>query len=220
MPGIGALTPRMINDEIQATRESSQLLSVVILAGGRSERIGSDKACLCLNGQTLLQRAVDNLSMLSDDIICVARSEQEIRVKGATVIFDLPGAIGVLAALRAGLERSRYGWSLVVACDMPFISLPLVRYLQTLVEGYDIVVPNQEVGLEPLHALYHKRVLPTLVKVIVDGRKRVVSFYENVRVRKVNETELRQYDPQLRSFYNINTSADLDQACRWVASTG
>lgn len=211
--------PCMGSENNQAQSKTNQPLSVVILAGGHSERIGSDKARLCLNGQTLIQRAVDTLSALSDDIICVARAEQDIGVNGAAVIFDLPGAIGVLAALRAGLERSRYSWSLVMACDMPFINLPLVRYMQTLVEGYDIVVPNLEVGLEPLHALYHQRVLAALARAIVDGRKRVISFYEGVRVRKVNEAELRHYDPHLRSFFNINTTADLDQARRWSADT-
>lgn len=207
MPCIGS-------ENIQATSKSNQALSVVILAGGLSERIGSNKALLRLNGQTLIQRVVDALTELSDDIICVVRPEQALGVSGAAVIFDPPGAIGVLAALQAGLMRSRYSWSLVVACDMPFISLPLISYMQTLVEGYDIVVPNLEVGLEPLHALYHHRVLPALATAIVDGRKRVVSFYQGVRVRKVNEAEMRDYDPHLRSFFNINTTADLDQARR------
>ncbi|MHB1354829.1 MAG: molybdenum cofactor guanylyltransferase [Anaerolineae bacterium] len=192
-------------------------LSVVILAGGHSERIGSDKARLCLNGQTLIQRAVDTLSVVSDDIVCVARAEQEIKVDGATVVLDLPGAVGVLAALRVGLEKSRYRWSLAVACDMPFICLPLVRYLQTLTEGYDIVVPQLEVGLEPLHALYNNQVLESLAKVIVEGRRRVISFYEGLRLRAVKQVDLRHYDPHLRSFFNINTPADLEQAVIWSA---
>jgi molybdopterin-guanine dinucleotide biosynthesis protein A len=206
----------MESENVLSQSDKHQPFSVVILTGGHSERFGCDKARLDFNGQSLIQGAVASLMAVSDDIICVARSEQEIGVTGAQVIYDLPGASGVLPALSAGLERTKYRWSFVMGCDMPFVSLPLVRYLFTLVDGFDIVVPHLVIGIEPLHAFYHRRVQGALTRAIVDGRKRVVSFYEDVRVRKVDEAELRLYDPHLRSFFNINTPADLDQADKWL----
>jgi len=204
---------------VPANEAAIQPFSGVILAGGRSERFGRDKASMYLGGKSLVQRAVDTLSQLSKDIICIARPDQTLQLTGARLVCDSPDVSGVLAAIEIGLQSARCSWSLVVACDMPFISLPLVCYMLSLVEGHDVVVPCLEVGLEPLHAFYHRNTLASITRAISDHKKRVVSFYESVRVRRVNEAEIRLYDPHLRSFYNINTIADLDQIRGWNEET-
>ncbi len=194
-------------------------LSAVILAGGLGERLGGrDKATLVLGGETLLSRVRRRLAPLTDQVVVVLRPDQQIgpalqeALQGATVVRDLPGHRGVLAAMAAGFMAARHEWSLLVACDMPFVQGELVRYMWSLREGWDIVVPRLPVGLEPLHALYHRRCLAPLQEALAQGRHRVISFYEPLRVRYVDEDEISRYDPQRLSFFNINTPDDMRRA--------
>ena len=201
----------------QDTASTQLPVSIVILAGGHGERIGQDKATLVLDGLSLLQRAINSASSLGDDVICVARADQNISADGATFVHDPPGNKGILPAILAGLEHTSNDWIFLSACDMPFIQLPLVRYMLGLRQDYSIIVPRLSVGLEPFHTLYHRRVIPALRAAIADNERRVVSFYADQRVREVNENEIRLYDPQLISFFNINTHQDLTRARNLVA---
>jgi len=191
-------------------------VSAIMLAGGRGERLGRDKATLELGGRTLFQRVSDLLSELSADIIVVVRPDQQLDVPNARIVTDLEPYTGALAGIASGLAAARQAWSIVVACDMPFISLDLLRYLISLTPDQDVVVPQLDVGLEPLHALYHKRCLPELYQVLREGRRRVVSFYGSLQVRYVGPAQMRAYDPTGRSFFNINTPEDLAQAEQWL----
>ncbi len=191
-------------------------VSAVILAGGRGERLGRDKATLELGGQTLLQRQIALLSHLSDDLIVVQRSDQNLSVERARLVTDLRPFTGVLAGFAAGLVGAMHPWAIVVACDMPFLNLNLLRYLLSLRTGYDLVVPRLDVGLEPLHALYHRRCLSSIRRALEEGQRRVVSFYDALRVRYVQSTEIAPLDPQGCSFFNINTPDDLVHAEQWL----
>jgi molybdopterin-guanine dinucleotide biosynthesis protein A len=200
------------------------LTSAIILAGGRGERLaGQDKAATLLDGETLLKRVHRRVAALADDVVIVLRPDQELApalveaVANATVVRDLPGYSGVLAGMAAGLEAARHEWSLLVACDMPFIHASLVRYMWSLREGWDIVVPRLEVGLEPLHALYHRGCLPSIRDALAQRRQRVISFYEPLRVRYVGESEIDHHDPRRLSFFNINTPEDLARARELLA---
>jgi len=192
------------------------IVSSIILAGGRGERLGHDKATLELGGRTLVRRVCNLLSELSADVIVVVRPDQRLDVPNARIVTDLEPYTGALAGIASGLAAARQAWSVVVACDMPFISLNLLRYLISLTPDQDVVVPQLDVGLEPLHALYHKRCLPELYRALREGRRRVVSFYGSLRVRYVGPAEIRAYDPEGRSFFNINTLEDLAQAEQWL----
>jgi molybdenum cofactor guanylyltransferase len=190
--------------------------SVVILAGGRGERLGRDKAGVTLGGQTLLQRALGLFAPFSDDLIVVARADQRLEAWGARVVHDEVPDGGVLAGMAAGLGAAQHAWCIVVACDMPFVNLRLFGYMLSLATGYDVVVPKLDVGLEPLHALYHMRCLPALRQALAEGRRRVVSFYESLHVRYILPSESAPFDPLGRSFYNINTPEELARAQGWL----
>lgn len=196
--------------------EAGELVSGVVLAGGRSERLGRDKAGLLLGRETLLQRVVRTLSCLSDDLIAVVRADQQVVVPEARVVQDVAPYSGVLAGMAAGLTAARHDWALVVACDMPFLNLGLLRYMLSLRCEVDVVVPRLDVGAEPLHALYHKRCLGALSKSLAEGRRRVISFYDTLRVRWVDPEEIARFDSQGRSFFNINTPDDLALAQSWL----
>jgi len=187
-------------------------ISAIILAGGRGGRLGRDKATLMLGDKTLLQRSLCLVRPLSDDPIVVIRRDQDVPPVGARTVRDVAPYDGVLAGLAAGLLAARHPWSMVVACDMPFVVRAVFDYMLTLTGGYDVVVPSLEVGLEPLHALYHRRCLPAVERGLAAGHRRVVSFYPEVRVRLVPPSDLLRHDSERRSFFNINTMADLERA--------
>ncbi|NLG50116.1 MAG: molybdenum cofactor guanylyltransferase [Chloroflexi bacterium] len=188
----------------------------MILAGGRGKRLGQDKAMLDFGGQPLVQYVSARLSPLSNDQVVVLRHEQTLEMSGVRLVTDVLPQAGVLAGITAGLEAARYDWSLVVACDMPFLNLNLLRYMIAQTAGYDVVVPRLEVGMEPLHALYHKRCLPALWQALERDERRVISFYETLRVRYIETPEVDRFDPLHRSFYNINTLEELEQARAWL----
>lgn len=191
--------------------------SVVVLAGGRGERLGRDKADVALGGKTLLERSLCLLRPLSDDLVVALRAGQGASAPGARVVYDRAPHAGVLAGLAAGLGAVRHPYAFVVACDMPFLEPRLIGHLRSLAEGYDAVVPRREVGLEPLHAVYARHCVSAVLRALESGRRRVISFYEELRVRYVPEAELGQYDPEQRAFFNINTPEDLERARRWLA---
>lgn len=208
--------------DVAATKQAPAApeVSVAILAGGRGERLGRDKATLELEGQSLLQRLVTLLSALSADIIVVLRPDQQLLLKGARMVADVAPYTGALAGIATGLAVSRQAWCFVVACDMPFVNLALVRYMTSLAPSYDIVVPRHDVGLEPLHALYHKRCLPFVYRALREGQRRLVSFYNSLRVRYVTPEEMHSFAPLERLFFNINTPEELAQAANWLREQG
>jgi molybdenum cofactor guanylyltransferase len=194
-------------------------VSAAILAGGHGERLGHDKAILELGGQTLVERMVDRLAPLCNDVMVVLRADQHLEGIIARKVTDTPPYAGVLAGIAAGLAAARHEWCIVVACDMPFVSLPLLTHMLTLTDSYDAVVPRLEVGFEPLHALYHQRCLPSLLQALAKGQQRVVSFYEPLTIRYLKLAEIIPFDPELRSFFNVNTPEDLAQAEAWLGPT-
>ncbi len=199
----------------------STAISAIILAGGRGERLGwRDKATLVLGGRTLVQRAAHTLASISDDVIVVRRADQSLTLDNARVVADLPSCQGVLAGIAAGLEAARHDWALIVACDMPFLNLTVIHHMIALASAPDLaaIVPQLQVGQEPLHALYHKRCLPSLYRALEACERRVRSFYAELPVRYVLESEIRIFDPKMLTFYNINTADELDWAAAQLAA--
>jgi molybdenum cofactor guanylyltransferase len=196
-------------------RQPDGPFSIMILAGGQGRRLGEDKALLRIDGQTLLDHVLATLAPLSDDLIVVVRSHQTINTNLARIVSDLEPYAGVMAGIAAGLLVAHHEWSLLVACDMPFINPELVSYMSLQRNGHDAVVPQRHVGLEPLHALYHRRCLPALRQALEAGHRRVISFYRTLDVRYLTEAEISRFDPDGRSFFNINTPEELAQARIW-----
>lgn len=186
--------------------------SVVVLAGGASQRMGVNKALLPVSPQeTLVGRVVANLRALAEDMVLVSNSPElysGLPVRHAA--DEYPGA-GPLAGLHAGLRAVRNRWAFVAACDMPLIDHRLVRYMALLTEGYDAVAPRVGQSIEPLHALYSRDCLPAIEARLQDGQRRVISFYPDVRVRFVDEREIAIFDREGRSFANANTPEDWER---------
>jgi len=109
-----------------------------------------------------------------------------------------------------GLIASKTVVNLVVACDMPFLNLDLLRYMVSLAEGYDVVIPKSSNDiLEPLHAVYSKSCIPAIESLIKNDRFSILELYPLMKVRYVENSEVELFDPEHLSFFNINTEADL-----------
>lgn len=187
-------------------------ISAVILAGGRSTRLGRDKAFLKVNGQTLIERIIDRLAQLSEEIIIVTNDVDRYEHLAATVVTDVVPGKAALGGLHSGLLAAGNPHNLVVACDMPFLNLSLLRYMQGFTASYDVVIPRVGEFTEALHAFYSRSCLPHIERQLQSGHLQVSHFFPSVRVRYVEQEEIEIFDPDLVSFFNINSQEDLERA--------
>lgn len=189
----------------------------VVLAGGKGCRFGGDKARARFEGETLLERTVARLALVFSEVIVVADREDRFRDLSVRCVVDrLPGLGpigGIDAALRAASGRAIF----VVACDMPFLNPEVIRWMVSLSQGYDLVIPALSDGLHPLHALYTGRSLSAIAAQIEKGERALCSLAEYVRSRFVLEEAFRRRDPSLLSVMNINRPEDFKQASQILA---
>ena len=194
-------------------KEESPMLTIsgIMLAGGQSSRLGMDKSFVNVNGQSLIEQIAAKLTRLSDDVIIVTNSPEKYDHLEARVVGDIYPGKGALGGIYSGLRAVANAQSLVVACDMPFLDLNLLRYMILLACGHDVVIPRIGEFLEPLHALYSKSCLEPIDRLLARGGLKIVGFFSEVRVRYVEEEEVDIFDPQHLSFFNVNTLNDLEE---------
>jgi molybdopterin-guanine dinucleotide biosynthesis protein A len=203
-------------------------LSAAALAGGQSRRMGTDKALLPLaaGGEPMLGVVLKRLSAVADDVLVVADNRAKYAALGARVVPDLRPDVGALGGIQAAIASSAHDHCLVVACDMPFLSLPLLQRMADEPRDYDVLVPlvpgesrQRSDGLvfQTLHAIYGKKCLPFIEQRIIEGKKQVVAFFEDVRVRTLDVAEITRWDPDLRSFFNANTPEALRAAAQIIS---
>lgn len=187
--------------------------SAVILAGGRSVRFGRDKSAEVIAGRSLLQRVVDAVSPIATEIVVVrAPGMRPPAVHAETPLRHAEDMRegGALAGLYTGLLVVSQPVALVLGCDMPLLSQPMIRYLRGLLDqSVDVVMPLWEGREEPLHAFYRRTCLSAIEKALDEGKRRLVHFLPDVRVRYVSYDELQRLDPEGRSFWNVNQPSDL-----------
>ncbi len=186
----------------------------IVLAGGKNLRLGRYKALETVCGKTLIERVVERLRLLTDRILIVTSQEQPpLTVTGVEVLVDVYPAKGPLGGIYTGLLASRSLYSVVAACDMPFLNTELLRYMIELSPDFDIVIPRLgEEMVEPLHAIYSRNCLDNMKTQLERNQLRINSLLNAVRVRYVERAECQRFDPQLLSFFNINYQSDLDRA--------
>jgi molybdenum cofactor guanylyltransferase len=206
----------------RAQRDPEQSASVIILAGGQSRRLGSDKSLLPLGGEPLLARTLRRLAPLSDDQVVVTNYPERYEPLGlgARLVRDLRPGVGSLMGIYSGLRVARHPLSLAVACDMPFLNVALLRYMLGLAPGYDVVIPRIEGLLEPLHAVYSQACLGPMERVLEAGRRQIIAFFGEVRVRYVEDDEIDRFDPQRLSFVNVNTPEDWAEVQALIEARG
>jgi molybdopterin-guanine dinucleotide biosynthesis protein A len=194
----------------------STKVSGVIMAGGASRRLGRNKALERIGGKALIERVMDSLVPLTAEVlVVVGRPEQAAALllpSWVRVVSDRYPGRGSLGGIFSGLQASAEHWTLVVACDMPFLNRELLRHLTDERNEVDAVVPCLGGQPEPLHALYSKACLAPMEQMLRAGQLKIAPLFEAVRVRYVGDAAIDRIDPRHLSFFNINTRADLEEA--------
>lgn len=184
----------------------------VILAGGRSVRMGADKAFLAVGPDAIIERVAGEIGQICAEVLIAGGAAEAGRRLGLKVVPDLVSGSGPIGGIHAALHAAGYDLCLVVACDMPFVSRTLAVILMERAAGYDAVVPRHGIHVEPLFAVYRKTCLPAIEESLRMSRRKVAEFYPLVRVKYVEEEEWRTVADPDRVFFNVNTPRDLDQA--------
>ncbi len=196
-------------------------ISSIILAGGKSTRLGHDKVLETIGNTSLLEQVISCIDPLSKSIIIVTVKERTFpqlanrpRIK---VVSDILPGQGSLGGIYTGLVNSDSFYNLVCAADMPFVNINLLKYLIGISEGYDFVLPRINGQLEPLHAIYSKSCIAPIESILNEGKKVIIELIKHVKVRYVETEEIDKIDPEHLSFFNINTKEELELAKKIAA---
>jgi molybdenum cofactor guanylyltransferase len=188
-------------------------VTIAVLAGGQSSRMGRNKSFILLDGKPIIQHVLDRVRQLNYPTILITNTPDQYAEFDLPLAGDvLPGS-GSLVGLHAALYHSPSAHTLCVACDMPLLNVNLLRYLIDLRHEADIVVPLVAGRPENLHAVYSRDCLPMMAHQIADDNLKVNRLHTKLNVRYVDESGLRVYDPHLHSFFNINTPEDVARLC-------
>jgi molybdenum cofactor guanylyltransferase len=199
----------------------SATVSAAILVGGRARRMhGLDKSTLDVDGLPILERQLAVLRQLSDDLMIVTRAgapddrESPFARPGLRIVSDEISDAGPLGGIHAALVNAHAPVTLVVACDMPFLSLEFLRHLAARVEGVDVAVPRTTDGYHPLCAAYAQTARPFVERQLARGVLKVSALFStDLRVAELGPAELAGFDPEGRMLSNVNTPHDYRQAC-------
>ncbi|MBI4771213.1 MAG: molybdenum cofactor guanylyltransferase [Chloroflexi bacterium] len=221
-------------------------LTLVLQAGGKSTRMGQDKALVPFVGKTLIEHVLAQTEGLATDTIVITNRPDAYRFLGLPLFADVFPDKGALGGLYSAIYHAPQPHCLVLACDMPFVNRPLLKHLIALAPDFDAVMPHltplpsltatpppspglpaRERGegsgrgvrtdAEPFRAVYSKACLGPIRAALKAGRMRVISFFDEVRIRFVDREEIECFDPGGRSFFNINTPEELAEAERIAA---
>ena len=191
--------------------QSLRPMSGLILSGGKNIRMGQNKAFIQIEGIPIIQRIVDLFQELFREIIIIANERQPYLRFKAKIHGDLFPDAGALGGLYTGLFYSSFFYSFAVACDMPFLRRPVIEYLLSKVEGYDVTIPRTEDGYQPLHAAYSKNCIGPIERILGDGKRKIVDLLPFVHVNVLKTNEILPIDSKMESFININSLADLSR---------
>jgi molybdopterin-guanine dinucleotide biosynthesis protein A len=200
--------------------------SAIILAGGRSSRMGQPKATLRLGGRALIERTIAELARAFDDIVVVTAPESEAielpAVGAATIVHDDTAYQGPVGALARGLRAARHELAFACSCDLPMLRSEVASWLASLADGFDAAIPQVGGRLQLLHAVYRRRCAVALDAMLASGERRLSAIAEEgnsgissgILIRIVTEAEYRGADPEALSCFNLNTPADYARALK------
>ncbi len=191
------------------------MLTVVIQAGGQSSRMGEDKALKLFLGRPLIQRVLDRLQPIADELIVTTNQPQAYAFLDVRLVADLKPGRGALGGLYTAIASANQPLIAVVACDMPFASTKLIETASSLLvkEAADVVIAKSEEGYEPLHAVYRRETcLPAIESAIAADLWKVVAWFPQVKVRLLTLEERISADPDGLAFWNVNTPEEFAKA--------
>jgi molybdopterin-guanine dinucleotide biosynthesis protein A len=191
------------------------MLTVSIQAGGQSSRMGEDKALKTFLGRPLIQRVIDRLSPIADEIIVTTNHPEVYSFLDVRLIPDLKPGRGALGGLYTAIASAAHPIIAVVACDMPFANATFIETASRLLveEEADVVIAKSDEGYEPLHAIYRRDTcLPAIEAAIDADQWKVIAWFPQVKVRILTSEELKRLDPASLAFWNVNTPEEFAKA--------
>jgi molybdopterin-guanine dinucleotide biosynthesis protein A len=191
------------------------MLTIVIQAGGQSSRMGEDKALKLFLGRPLIQRVIDRLSPIADEIIVTTNRPEDYAFLNLPLHVDLKPGRGALGGLYTAIASATYPVAAVAACDMPFANPILIEKMSKLLieEEADVVIAKSDEGYEPLHAVYRRETcLPAIESAIDADQWKVIAWFPQVKVRVLTYDEIKSADPNGLAFWNVNTPEEFTKA--------
>ena len=191
------------------------MLTVCIQAGGASSRMGEDKALKPFLGRPLIQRVVERLQPIADEIIVTTNQPDDFSFLDARLSPDLKPGRGALGGLYTAIASAAHPFVAVIACDMPFASPTLIQASIRIMDdkNADVVIAKSEEGYEPLHALYRRETcLPAIEASINADQWKVIAWFPQVKVRVLTSEEIKSADPAGLAFWNVNTPEEFANA--------
>jgi len=193
------------------------MLTICIQAGGQSSRMGEDKALKTFLGRPLIQRVVERLFPIADEVILTTNQPEDYAFLNLRLFSDLKPGRGALGGLYTAIASASNPIVAVVACDMPFASPTLLEAASKLLvdaeREADVVIAKSEEGFEPLHAVYRRETcLPAIEAAIDADQWKVVAWFPQVKVRVLTSEEIKRYDPLGLAFWNVNTPEEFAKA--------
>jgi molybdopterin-guanine dinucleotide biosynthesis protein A len=192
----------------------------VILAGGKSRRMGRDKAFLPFGQGTLIERVIAVLQPVTDAVLLITNTPEQYRRFGLPMFTDVIPEAGSLGGIYTGLVHAQTPYSLCLACDMPFVKPEFLRLLCDMAPEADVVIPRNVDDFQPLCAIYSPACREPIRRCIDGGRLKITGFFDDVSVRVVEGDELARYDPHDMMFFNANTPEEYDRAQRLMTEHG
>ncbi|SCZ09170.1 molybdenum cofactor guanylyltransferase [Alkaliphilus peptidifermentans] len=184
-------------------------ISAVVLAGGNSKRMGHNKALLQLGSITMIERIVTILQPLFNEVIVVTNSPDTFSMlKDVKFVPDyfITNEKNSLIGLYSGLRAAENEYVFAVACDMPLLNKSIIKYMiDVLSNEEDVLIPYLEGHYQPLHAIYGKKCLRPIEEMLSKEEYKIINFFNEVKVEKVDESAIKKFDIDLQSFININT---------------
>lgn len=184
----------------------------IVLAGGRSTRMGQDKAMLPFVGETMIARAVRVVRNVADEVVVVTRPGCSYAGLPGRMVHDAAEDLGPLAGIAAGLAASNSDLNLIVACDMPLVRPAVLRRLLELRGDADVCVAVVQGHASPLCAVYRASVGAVAKQLLASGERRVTTLLDRVQTKRVDAAVFRDLDPDLETFLNCNTPDEFEKA--------
>ncbi len=208
---------------------SKKLIPVtgVILAGGKSRRMGENKALMRLGDNSLIGHVIHRMCLVTNELLLITNSPAEYAHLDVPMHGDILPGTGALGGIYTGLRRASHNTVLCVACDSPFVEPKLLTYLVSVLGAYDAVMPythreihashKTQITLQTLCAAYSKRCLPIIESMLRDSELRVHALQERAHIKRVSPEVWQAFDPEGMSFFNINTPEDFESADAYMS---
>ena len=196
------------------------MITVAVQAGGRSSRMGRDKALVPLGGTPLIEHVLQRLEGLGDEVLITTNRPEDYSFLAARLVADREPGAGALPGLLTALEAARGERVVLVGCDMPFVNRSLIELMLRIDTDAEVVIPRYDEILHPLHAVYAKTCFEPVSQALAAGEKRMISFIPQVETHIVEQGVIEEYDPAGLSFFNVNTPEELDQAEQFLGEVG